>query len=70
MVHLFQNNGFYIVLDGNSGSVHDVDEVAYDIIGMYENTPREEIIAKITSKYNDVTAADVEEVFDDIETLK
>ena len=70
MVHLFQNNGFYIVLDGNSGSVHDVDEVAYDIIGMYENTPREEIITKITSKYNDVTAADVEEVFDDIETLK
>ena len=70
MVHLFQNNGFYIVLDGNSGSVHDVDEVAYDIIGMYENTPREEIIAKITAKYNDVTAADVEEVFDDIETLK
>lgn len=70
MVHLFQNNGFYIVLDGNSGSVHDVDEVAYDIIGMYENTPREEIIAKITSKYNDVTAADVEEVFDDIKSLK
>lgn len=70
MVHLFQNNGFYIVLDGNSGSVHDVDEVAYDIIGMYENTPREEIIAKITAKYNDITAADVEEVFEDIETLK
>lgn len=70
MVHLFQNNGFYIVLDGNSGSVHDVDEVAYNIIGMYENTPREEIIAKITAKYNDITAADVEEVFEDIETLK
>lgn len=70
MVHLFQNNGFYIVLDSNSGSVHDVDEVAYDIIGMYENTPREEIIAKITSKYNGITVADVKEVFDDIETLK
>lgn len=70
MVHLFQKNGFYIVLDSNSGTVHDVDEVAYDIIGQYESVPKDEIIKNITSKYSDVTPKDVREVFDDIEELK
>lgn len=70
MVHLFQKNGFYIVLDSNSGTVHDVDKVAYDIIGQYESVPKDEIIKNITSKYSDVTPDDVREVFDDIEELK
>ena len=70
MVHLFEKNGFHIVLDANSGAVHEVDEVAYDIIGRYETTPRKEIVKEITAKYPEVTAADVKEVFEDIETLK
>ncbi len=32
MVHQFINNGYHIVLDVNSGSVHVVDAVAYDVI--------------------------------------
>ncbi len=73
MVHLFQNNGFYIALDANSGTVHDLDEVAYDIIGLYESTPKDEIIKLILAKYNDrddVTAAEIEDVLTDIEALK
>ena len=70
MVHLFEKNGFHIVLDSNSGAVHEVDEVAYDIIGRYEKAPKEEIVKEITAKYPEVTAADAEEVFEDIETLK
>lgn len=70
MVHLFQKNGFYIVLDSNSGTVHDVDEVAYDIIGQYVSVPKEEIVKNITEKYNDVTPEEVNEVFEDIEALK
>ena len=31
MVHQYQLNGYNIVLDTCSGSVHVVDEVAYDI---------------------------------------
>lgn len=70
MVHLFQKNGFYIVLDSNSGTVHDVDEVAYDIIGQYASVPKEEIVKNITEKYSDVTPEEVNEVFEDIEALK
>lgn len=33
MIHQYQNNGYNIVLDVNSGSVHVVDKLAYDVIG-------------------------------------
>ena len=61
------------MLDVYSGSVHLVDEVAYDIIEMYENKSREEITAEILKKYGEsqnVTAEDVKECCEDIEELK
>ncbi len=61
------------MLDVYSGSVHLVDEVAYDIIGMYESKTREEITAEILEKYNgreDVTKEDISDCCDDIEELK
>ena len=73
MIHQYKLNGYNIILDVNSGSVHSVDEVAYDIIGMYENTDKEEIITKILDKYSDdtsVTREDILECMDDIEELK
>ena len=69
MIHQFKLNGFNIVLDVFSGSVHAVDEVAYDIISMYENNSKEEIINEITNAYN-VSADEVIECIEDIETLK
>lgn len=36
MVHEFKNNGYNIVLDVNSGSVHVVDEIVYDLIPVVE----------------------------------
>ncbi|MBE5940798.1 MAG: thioether cross-link-forming SCIFF peptide maturase [Lachnospiraceae bacterium] len=36
MVHMYKNNGYNIVLDVNSGAVHVVDELTYDIIPMFE----------------------------------
>lgn len=36
MIHSFKLNGYNIVLDTASGSVHSVDDVAYDVIDMYE----------------------------------
>lgn len=32
MIHQYINNGYYIVLDVNSGSVHAVDALLYDVI--------------------------------------
>lgn len=71
MIHQYKLNGYDIVLDVNSGSVHCVDDVAYDIIQLFceEALSREEIADFVMKKYN-VTKADVEEVFDDIDQLK
>lgn len=45
MVHQYQLNGYNIVLDSCSGSIHVVDEVAYDIIALFETHTPEEIVA-------------------------
>ena len=36
MIHLFKNNGYNIVLDVNSGSVHVVDDVVYDTLAQMD----------------------------------
>lgn len=73
MIHQYKMGGYNIVLDPNSGSVHSVDEVAYDIIGMYESHTPEEITKEIVDRYGEkegVTPEDVAEVLKDIENLK
>ena len=70
MVHQYKLNGYNIVLDTASGSVHAVDEVAYDIIEMYKTNTAEEITEVITKKYADVSAADVIECLEDIAALE
>ena len=32
MIHQYINNGYHIVLDVNSGSVHSVDALLYDVV--------------------------------------
>ena len=70
MVHQYKLNGYNIVLDTCSGSVHSVDEVAYDIIEMYKSKTTDEIIKIVTEKYTDITASDVEECLEDIKYLE
>ena len=62
MVHCYKLGGLNIVLDTYSGSVHVVDEVAYDIIGLYEQKSTEEIVKAILEMYpnrEDVTADEI-----------
>ncbi len=70
MVHQYKLNGYNIILDTASGSVHAVDEVAYDIIEMYKTSSEAEIISAITAKYADVTKDDVLECIDDVKALE
>ena len=73
MIHQYKLGDYNIVLDVCSGSVHAVDEVAYDIIGMFEDLSRDQIISALCEKYKDradITAADIEECYAQVETLK
>ena len=45
MIHQYKLNGYNIVLDVYSGSIHAVDDVAYDMIAMYESATKEKIVA-------------------------
>ena len=69
MVHQYKLNGYNIVLDSESGSVHTVDDIAYDIIELYENTLVEDIISIITERHG-ISPEEVRETIDDIDTLK
>lgn len=72
MVHLYNLNGYNIVLDVFSGSVHAVDDVAFDAISMYETHTPEEIKKALSEKYKNegVTSEDLDEVLSDISALK
>ena len=73
MVHQYKLNGYNIVLDTCSGSVHTVDEVAYDIIAMYKESTKEEIVSTILEKYGDLPDVNEEEILacmDDIAALE
>ena len=73
MVHCYKLGGLNIVLDTYSGSVHVVDEVAYDVIGMFEEKSTEEIVEAILEKYpdrQDVTADEIRQCCAEVETLR
>ncbi len=70
MIHQYKLNGYNIVLDVCSGSVHVVDDAAYDIIGLYEGHSREEILAKMVERYPDVPAEELSECYDQVTALK
>ena len=60
MIHLYKSNGFNMVLDVNSGSVHVVDDCVYDVLScMNEGKNAEETAEALSSKYaeQDITEA-------------
>ena len=69
----YKLNGYNIVLDTCSGSVHVVDDVAYDIIALYQQHEAEEIVKEILSKYDglpDITREEVLLCLEDIRALE
>ena len=53
MIHQYKNNGYNIVLDINSGSVHVVDDLSYEIITLkVKKLSDEDIIKQLTPSYS------------------
>lgn len=73
MIHQYKLNGFNIVLDIFSGAVHSVDDLAYDIIEMYESSSESEIVAAMLKKYANDPEIDEKEILEcigDVSRLK
>lgn len=71
MVHQYKNNGYDIVLDVNSGAIHVVDDVTYDVIAMIdeataESYSKEEIVNALSATYG---REEVEEAIEEVQTL-
>ena len=72
MVHQYKLNGYNIVLDTCSGSIHVVDEVAYDIIEMFSDKSTDEIVSEMLTKYanrSDVTEEELRLCIEDVNSL-
>ena len=70
MIHQYKLNGYNIVIDVYSGSVHSVDEVAYDLISLFEENTREQVLEKMAEKYPQLDASELEACYGDVQALK
>lgn len=80
MIHQYKNNDYNIVLDVNSGMIHVVDDLIYDIIELFENNDTDTIVAAMMEKYSQPENAakleapidinDIIEAIEEIEELK
>ncbi|MCI6867477.1 MAG: thioether cross-link-forming SCIFF peptide maturase [Lachnospiraceae bacterium] len=62
MIHQYKNNGYNIVLDVNSGSVHVVDDLVYDVIAkLDQGATEEETTAALKAVYPEQEIAEAME---------
>ncbi|MDR7869843.1 MAG: thioether cross-link-forming SCIFF peptide maturase [Tissierellaceae bacterium] len=65
-IHKFYLNDRYIVLDVNSGAVHVIDKMVYDVLDYYKEESLEELVSRFASIYN---KEQIEEVYEEINYL-
>ena len=73
MVHQYKLFDYNIVLDVASGALHVVDDVAYDIIEIFEKENKDSVIAKMNEKYlgkDGITEEDILECYAQVEGLR
>ena len=68
MIHQYKMNGFNIVIDVNSGAIHVVDDLTYDMIAEYETEDKARLIEKLAEKYS-VSAEEAAEAYGEIQEL-
>jgi len=57
-------------MDINSGAIHVVDEVSYDMIALYEDHDKDAVIAEVAKTYPNISREELEEAYDEITSLK
>ncbi len=70
MIHQYKLNGYNIVLDSASGSVHAVDEVAYDLIENFLSGDENAVIKKVARLHPEIPVNEINECYGEILSLK
>ncbi len=68
MVHQYKMGGYNIVIDVNSGAIHVVDDMTYDMIEMYELSDKDSIFAEMAKRYPE-QKDEIAEVWDELAEL-
>ena len=70
MIHKYKLNGYNIVLDVNSGAVHVVDELTYDLLDNvqppFEDVCPEKVVKKLSRFYNE---EDIKSCYEEVKEL-
>lgn len=66
MIHKFKQGDMYFVLDVNSGAVHVIDELVYDILAFYPMESTVKTIASLKDKYAE---ENIREAIEDVDYL-
>jgi len=67
VVHQYKNNGYNIILDVNSGAIHVVDDVVYDVVALWEKSDKFCILEKLSDKYD---KKELEEAIEEVAALE
>lgn len=72
MIHTFENNGYYIVLDVNSGAVHIVDRIAYEMLQKLDEQMPEECPQELIQEMQRLghNPDDIKETYEELDTLR
>lgn len=68
MIHKYTMYDTNIVLDVNSGAVHVFDDAAFDVVDLYKNETRDQIIESLCEKYEGQAIADAYEEIVELES--
>jgi uncharacterized protein len=67
MVHAYALCGHYLALDADTGALHLLDELAYEVICRFETQSRQQIAAQLGARFD---PAQVEACYDEVAQLK
>lgn len=66
LIHKFKQGENFFILDVNTGAVHIVDELVYDLVDEDKMRNKEELIAEFSKKYGEDV---ISEAYDEIMEL-
>lgn len=67
VVHTYSLNGYHIAVDGNSGSVHVLDDLIYQIVQDEKDLPElDQVIKQLQDQYQE---EEISQAYDEIKQL-
>lgn len=71
MIHYYENNGYRIVLDVNSGAIHVLDEVSYEVVRVMDEaagkeTKKEQVISALGQRFSE---QELSEAYEELQEL-